>query len=76
MCLKDGKNEESKAKAGLLTLGNYEWYCSLLALNINEVYMLALLGLLLNIFETTHFKTYLENLFCSLKNIRASKKVV
>ena len=34
VCLKDGKNEESKAKVGLLILGNYEWYGSLLALTL------------------------------------------
>ena len=38
ICVREGwKIEESEAKAGLLILGNYEWYSCLLALNINEV---------------------------------------
>ena len=55
-CVREGwKIEESKAKAGLLILGNYEWYSSLLALNINEVASINYVRIRL------HFNQNLEN---------------
>ena len=57
------KNEESKAKAGLLTLGNYEWHCSLLALNINEVASINFVCI--RLYFNQNLKNHLEHKFHS-----------